>query len=107
MAEKMTKTKLKKNDTVKILTGKDAGKTGKILSIDRKNGRVYVQGLNMVKKAVRQKSQQERGGIIEIEAPLNISNVAAVSKNGGITRIGYKIEKGKKIRIAKKTGEEL
>ncbi len=105
--EKKMKTKLKKNDTVKILTGKDKGKTGKILSIDTGKNRVYVQGLNMVKKAVRQKSQQEKGGLIEVEAPLHISNVAVLAKNGEITRIGYKVEKGKKIRIAKKTGEEL
>jgi large subunit ribosomal protein L24 len=92
---------------VKILTGKDKGKTGKILRIDRNRGRVYIQGLNMVKKAVRPKSQQEKGGIIEIEAAVALSNVAAVTKNGEATRIGYKIENGKKIRIAKKTGEEL
>lgn len=107
MANKKVTTKLRKDDTVKILTGKDRGKTGKILSIDRKNGRVYIQGLNMVKKAVRQKSQQEKGGIVEVEASVDLSNVAAVTKNGEVTRIGYKIEKGKKIRIAKKTGEEL
>jgi len=107
MAKEAVKIKLKKNDTVKILAGKDRGKTGKILSIDAKNNRVYVQGLNMVKKAVRQKSQQEKGGIVEVEAPLNISNVAVLTKNGDVTRIGYKIENGKKIRIAKKTGEEL
>jgi large subunit ribosomal protein L24 len=107
MAKEKTKIKLKKNDTVKILAGKDRGKTGKILSIDATSGRVYVQGLNMVKKAVKQKSQQEKGGIIEIEAPLSVSNVSALTKNGELTRIGYKIENGKKIRIAKKTGEEL
>ena len=107
MEKKMVKTKLKKNDTVKILAGKDRGKTGKILSIDRNTGRVFVQGLNMVKKAIRQKSQQEKGGIVEVEAPLNISNVAVVTKGGQTSRIGYKFEKGKKIRIAKKTGEEL
>jgi large subunit ribosomal protein L24 len=101
-------TKLKKNDTVKILTGKEKGKTGKILRIDTAKDQVYVQGLNMVKKAVRPKSQQEKGGIIEVEAPLHISNVAAVTKSGDITRIGYKVDKdGNKIRIAKKSGEEL
>ena len=107
MAKNQVKTKLKRDDTVKILTGKDKGKTGKVLRIDRSNGRVYIQGLNMVKKAVRPKSQQEKGGIIEVEAPVALSNVAAVTKNGEVTRIGYKVEKGKKIRIAKKTGEEL
>jgi len=103
----MVKTKLKKNDTVVILAGKDKGKTGKILSIDLKKERVYVQGLNMVKKAVRKKSQQDRGGIIEIEAPLHISNVAAAVKDGSPSRIGYVFEDGKKKRIAKKSGEVL
>ncbi|MDZ7792539.1 MAG: 50S ribosomal protein L24 [Spirochaetia bacterium] len=107
MTKNQVNTKLKRDDTVKILTGKDKGKTGKILRIDRNRGRVYIQGLNMVKKAVRAKSQQEKGGIIEIEAAVALSNVAAVTKNGEATRIGYKIENGKKIRIAKKTGEEL
>lgn len=107
MTKNKVNTKLKRDDTVKILTGKDKGKTGKILRIDRNRGRVYIQGLNMVKKAVRPKSQQEKGGIIEIEAAVALSNVAAVTKNGEATRIGYKIENGKKIRIAKKTGEEL
>jgi large subunit ribosomal protein L24 len=107
MAKNQVKTKLKRDDTVKILTGKDKGKTGKILRIDRSQGRVYIQGLNMVKKAVRPKSQQEKGGIIEVEAPVALSNVAVVTKNGEVTRIGYKVEKGRKIRIAKKTGEEL
>lgn len=100
--------KLKKNDTVKILAGKEKGKTGKILRIDRAQGHVYVQGLNMARKAVRPKSQQEKGGIIEVEAPLDISNVAPVTKSGEVTRIGYKFDKdGNKIRIAKKSGEEL
>lgn len=101
------KFKLKKNDTVKVIAGKDKGKTGKILKIDRQNDKVIVQGLNIVKKAVRKKNQQDKGGIIEIEAPLHISNVAVVSKDGSTSRIGYQFKDGKKIRIAKKTGEEL
>ncbi len=96
-----------KNDTVKITTGKDKGKTGKVLKIDPAAGRVIVQGLNMVKKAVKKRSQQDKGGIIEIEAPLDISNVAIVTKNGSTSRIGYKFVDGKKVRFAKKTGEVL
>ncbi len=106
MKEKI-KTKLKKDDTVKVLSGKEKGKTGRILKIDTVNGRVLVQGLNLVKKAVRKKSQQDKGGIIEIEAPIHISNVALVTKSGQTTRIGYKFEDGKKVRIARKTGEEI
>jgi len=106
MKEKM-KTRIKRDDTVKVLTGKEKGKTGRVLKVDRVGGRVIVQGLNMVKKAAKKKSQQDKGGIIEIEAPLHISNVATTTKSGQVTRIGYKFENGKKIRIARKTGEVL
>jgi large subunit ribosomal protein L24 len=103
----MNKTRIKKNDTVKVLAGKDKGKTGKVLKIDRKSDRVVVQGVNMVKKAMRKRNQQDKGGIIEIEAPLHISNLAIVTKDGSTSRIGYKFEDGKKVRFAKKTGEVL
>jgi large subunit ribosomal protein L24 len=106
MKEKM-KTRIKKDDTVKVLTGKEKGKTGRVLKIDRVSGRVIVQGLNMVKKAAKKKSQQDKGGIIEIEAPLHISNIAMTAKGGQVTKIGYKFENGKKIRFARKTGEVL
>jgi len=105
--KKKIKTKLKKDDTVKVLTGKEKGKTGRILSIDSVNGRVLVHGLNLVKKAVKKKSQQDKGGIIEIEAPLDISNVVYLTKNAQASKIGYKFRDGKKIRIARKTGEEI
>ena len=101
------KIKLKKDDTVKVIAGKDKGKSGRILKIDRDNDRIIVQGLNIAKKAVRKKSQQDKGGIIEIETPLHISNVAIVIKDGTTSRIGFEIRDGKKVRIAKKTGEVL
>ena len=106
MKEKM-KTRIRKDDTVKVLTGKEKGKTGRVLKIDRVSGRIIVQGLNMVKKAAKKKSQQDKGGIIEIEAPLHISNVAVTTKSGQVTKIGYKFENGKKVRFARKTGEVL
>lgn len=106
MKEKM-KTRIKKDDTVKVLTGREKGKTGRVLKVDRINGRVIVQGLNMVKKAAKKKSQQDKGGIIEIEAPLHISNVALTTKSGQVTKIGYKFTDGKKIRFARKNGEVL
>lgn len=101
------KTKLRKDDQVKVIAGKDKGKTGKILKIDTKNGRVIVQGINMVKKAVRPKKQGEKGGIIDIEAALHISNVMLMTKSGDITKAAYKVEGGEKIRISRKTGETL
>lgn len=98
--------RLKKDDTVKIIAGKDKGLTGKIVKIDPENERVVVQGANMVKKTMKKKNAQDKGGIMEIEAPIHVSNVALVSK-GGVSKVGYKIENGKKVRFAKKTGEVL
>ncbi len=99
--------RLKKNDNVVVISGKEKGKTGRILKIDHKKERVVIQGLNMVKKAMRKKSQQDKGGIIEIEAPIHVSNVALLSK-GERSRVGYKFnDKNEKVRYAKKTGEVL
>ncbi len=101
------KYKLKKDDLVKIITGKEKGKTGKIVRIDRINGRVIVSGLNMIKKARKPKKQGEKGGIVEIEAPIEISNVMIMCKKCGITRIGVEISGDQKIRKCKKCGEVL
>lgn len=101
------KMKLKKEDTVQVIAGKDKGKSGKILRIDRKKGRVFVQGLNMVKKAVKPRSQQDKGGIIDIEAGLAVSNVMIVCKKCGPSRIGMKVEGESKSRVCKKCGEVL
>lgn len=100
-------TKLKKNDQVMVISGKDKGRTGRILSIDLKKGRVIVEGLNMVKKAIRRKSQEDRGGIMEIEGSIHISNVMLVDKTGKPTRVGYKFDKNQKTRVSVRTGEEL
>ena len=100
--------KLKKNDNVKVLSGKDKGKSGRILKVDREKERVVVQGVNMVKKTMKKRNQQDQGGIKEIEAPIHVSNVALLLKNGETTRIGMKFdESGKKVRFAKKTGETV
>ena len=100
--------KLKKNDNVKVLAGKDKGKSGRILKVDREKERVVVQGVNMAKKTMKKRNQQDQGGIKEIEAPIHVSNVALLLKNGETTRIGMKFdESGKKVRFAKKTGETV
>lgn len=101
------KFKLKRDDQVMIMTGRDKGKSGKLIQVDRTGGRVIVQGLNMVKKAVKPKRQDEKGGIIEIEAPIAISNVQIVCKKCGPTRIGLKVKKDSKERICKKCGDTL
>jgi len=105
MAEGMTK--LKKNDNVIVIAGKDKGKTGRILRIDHGSHRVVVEGINLVKKAVRKRRQNDRAGIIELEASLDVSNVMAVTKNGQPSRMGIKIDGDRKVRYLKKTGEEL
>jgi len=101
------KFKLKKDDTVQIIAGKDKGKHGKIMKIVRENDRVVVEGANIVKKAMKRKSQQDRGGIVEIEASIHISNVMIVCKKCGPTRIGYKMDGENKQRVCKKCGEAL
>jgi large subunit ribosomal protein L24 len=101
------KFKLKKEDTVEIIAGKDKKKRGRILKILRDKDRVVIEGANIVKKTKKRRNQQDRGGIVEVEAPIHISNVAIVCKKCGPTRIGYKFDGENKIRICKKCGEAL
>jgi large subunit ribosomal protein L24 len=103
----VNKTKLKKDDQVMVIAGREKGKTGRVLRIDLKKGRVLVEGVNMVKKAVRKKNQNDRGGIMDVEAPLHLSNVQLMTKAGKNTRATFKIEDGKKTRVSAKTGEAL
>jgi large subunit ribosomal protein L24 len=105
MAE--TKSKLRKEDQVQVVAGKDKGKQGKVVRIDREKGRAIVAGVNMVKKAQKKRKQTDRGGIVEIEAPIAISNVMIVCRKCGPTRIGYKIEGDAKKRVCRKCGEAL
>ena len=100
--------RIKKGDQVIVIAGKDKGKSGKIVKIDHTRERVIVQGANMVKKAMRKKTAQDKGGIMEIEAPIHVSNLMYLTSKGEATRIGYKFdENGNKVRFAKKTGEEI
>lgn len=102
------KMKIKKGDKVVVLTGKDKGAKGEVLSVLRQEGRVVVQGVNMVTRH-RKPSQISAGGIEKIEKSIHVSNVAlADPKSGEATRVGYKIMKdGKKVRVAKKSGETI
>jgi large subunit ribosomal protein L24 len=101
------KFKIRKDDTVQVIAGKDKGKRGQVVRIIAKKDAVIVSGVNIVKKAMKKRSQQDQGGIAEIEAPLHISNVAIVCKKCGPTKIGYKIDGDKKIRVCRKCGETL
>ena len=103
----LKKSKIHKNDTVEVIAGKDKGKRGTVVSVNLKKEAVIVSGVNIVKKAMKKRSQQDQGGIAEVEAPLNISNVAIVCKKCGPTRIGYKKDGDKKVRVCRKCGDIL
>ncbi len=98
--------KIRKGDMVQIITGKDKGKTGKVMRIDGVKGRVWVERLNMVKRHQKPSQTHKQGGIIEKAAPLNISNVMYYDeKSAKGSRVGYKTENGDKVRFAKRSGE--
>ena len=100
----MASLKIKKGDTVKVIAGKDKDKEGKVLSV--KDGRVIVEGVNMITKHTKPSMANQQGGIITKEAPIDISNVMYLHK-GQVTRIGYKMDGDKKVRVAKKTGDVI
>ena len=98
---------VKKNDKVKVISGKEKGKEGIILKSFPKKDRVLVEGVNIVKKH-KKASQGNAGGIVEVEAPIHVSNVMLVDPSTGQpTRVGYKVVDGKKVRVSKRTGEIL
>ncbi|ALV22261.1 MULTISPECIES: 50S ribosomal protein L24 [Carnobacterium] len=99
---------IKTGDKVKVITGKDKGKEGVILKAFPKKDQVIVEGINTVKKHQKPSSLNPQGGILETEAPVHVSNVMLIdASTGEPTRVGYKVEDGKKVRISKKTGEVL
>ncbi len=102
----MSTLKIKKGDTVKVIAGKDNNKEGKVLSVDVKNGKVLVEGVNMISKHTKPSAANANGGIVQKEAPIDLSNVMYVHK-GKATRVGFKVEDGKKVRFAKSTGEVI
>lgn len=102
------KFKIRKDDTVEVIAGKDKGKRGTVVRVLSKKDAVIVSGVNIVKKAMKKRSQQDQGGIAEIEAPLNISNVGIVCKKcGRPVKVGYKMNGDKKVRVCRKCGETL
>ena len=102
----MSMLKIKKGDTVKVIAGKDKDKEGKVLSVDQKNARVVVEGVNMVTKHTKPSATNQAGGIIQQEASIDISNVMYIHK-GKATRVGIKMDGDKKVRFAKSTGEVI
>ncbi|GIO58318.1 50S ribosomal protein L24 [Paenibacillus cellulositrophicus] len=100
---------VKKEDTVMVISGKDKGKKGRVIAAYPRENRVLVEGVNMVKKHQKPNQSNPQGGIIEQEAPIHVSNVMHIDpKSGKVTRIGYKtLDNGKKVRVAKKSGEVI
>lgn len=102
----MSMLKIKKGDTVKVIAGKDKDKEGKVTAVDRKKGKVVVEGVNMLTKHTKPSAANQNGGIIHQEGPVDISNVMYVHK-GKATRVGFKMDGDKKVRYAKSTGEVI
>jgi large subunit ribosomal protein L24 len=96
--------KIKKDDLVKIITGKDKDKQGKVIQV--KDNKVLVEGCNMITKHVKQSQTNPQGGIVQKEAALDISNVMLVV-DGKATRVGFEVKDGKKVRVAKATGKVI
>jgi large subunit ribosomal protein L24 len=106
--------KIRRDDTVRIIAGKDRGRTGRVLRVDPRNERVYVEGANIIKRHVRPRTlrdtrrSQEIGGIVEQEGPIHVSNVMLIDPSSGEpTRVGIKRDGGRRVRVSKKSGAEL
>ena len=102
----MSTMKIKKGDTVKVIAGKDKDKEGKVIAVDQKNGTVLVEGVNMRTKHAKPSASNPEGGILPQEGPIDASNVMYVHK-GKATRVGFKLDGDKKVRVAKSTGEVI
>ncbi|MCM1063840.1 MAG: 50S ribosomal protein L24 [Eubacterium sp.] len=102
----MATMKIKKGDTVKVIAGKDCNAEGKVISVDAKKRKVVVEGVNMITKHAKPSQANPNGGIIQREAPIDISNVMLVFK-GKPTRVGFKMDGDRKVRFAKATGEVI
>ena len=103
----MKKFNIKKGDTVYVNAGNDKGKTGKVLEVIREKDRVVVEGINMVSKHTKPNPKAPQGGIVTQEASIHISNVNLMDAAGKPTKVAHKVVDGKKVRIAKSTGEEI
>ncbi len=98
--------KIRKNDKVKIIAGKDKGKTGKVIAVLTDKNKVIVEGVNLVKKHIKKGQGSEEGGIVNMEKPIDASNVMFIDEKSGLpVRLGYKVVDGKKYRVSKKNGE--
>ena len=102
----MSTMKIKKGDMVKVIAGKDKDKEGKVLAVNKEKNTVVVEGINMVTKHTKPNAANQTGGIVKQEGPIDASNVMYLHK-GKATRVGFKLDGDKKVRIAKSTGEVI
>ena len=102
----MSTMKIKKGDMVKVIAGKDKDKEGKVIAVDKKDGKVLVEGVNMLTKHTKPSAANQNGGIVHQEGYIDASNVMYVHK-GKETRVGFKMDGDKKVRVAKSTGEVI
>jgi len=103
----MGKLKIKTGDTVRVITGDHKGSEGKVLSVFSDKNKAIVEGVNMIKKHMKPNAQNPQGGIVEKEAAIHISNLSIFNSKGESSRVGYKIEDGKKVRFTKKSNEVI
>ena len=103
----MGKLKIKTGDTVRVIAGDHKGSEGKIIKVLLEKNKVIVEGVNMVKKHMKPSAQSPQGGIVEKEASIKISNLSLLTSKGETTRVGYKMEEGKKVRFSKKSNEVI
>lgn len=101
------KLKIRKDDTVKVIAGADKGKQGRVLQVLPLKNRAIVEGVNIVKKHQKPSAENPQGGILEVEAPVNVSNLMFVDSNGDTTKIGRRVEDGKVVRYSKKSGKTI
>ena len=101
------KLKIKTGDTVRVIAGDHKGSEGKILTVFIDKNKAIVEGVNMIKKHMKPNAQNPQGGIVEKEAALQISNLSLINSKGETTRVGYRVEDGKKVRYAKKSNEVI
>ena len=102
----MSTMKIKKGDTVKVIAGRDKDKEGKVIAVNHKDGKVLVEGVNMITKHTKPSAANQNGGIVKQEGPIDASNVMYIHK-GKATRVGFKMDGDKKVRVAKSTGEVI
>ena len=102
----MSTMKIKAGDTVRVIAGKDKDKEGKVIAVNKKDGKVLVEGVNMLTKHSKPSAANQNGGIIHQEGAIDISNVMYIHK-GNATRIGFKMDGDKKVRVAKSTGDVI